>query len=40
MKVKIAYLGPQGTFTEEALNKYICSIKIDDEIDKILCVIM
>ncbi len=35
MKVKIAYLGPQGTFTEEALNKYISSIKSEDEIEKV-----
>ncbi|MCK5567972.1 MAG: prephenate dehydratase [Actinomycetia bacterium] len=40
MKVKIAYLGPQGTFTEEALNKYISSTKSDDEIEKIPCVTM
>ena len=35
MKGKIAYLGPQGTFTEEALNKYIGDIKSEDEIEKI-----
>ncbi len=35
MKVKIAYLGPPGTFTEEALNKYIGDIKSEDEIEKI-----
>ena len=35
MKIKIAYLGPQGTFTEEALNKYISSIKSEDEIEKV-----
>ncbi|MCJ7665873.1 MAG: prephenate dehydratase [Actinobacteria bacterium] len=35
MKVKIAYLGPQGTFTEEALDKHISSIKSEDEIEKI-----
>ncbi|MBA7522570.1 Bifunctional chorismate mutase/prephenate dehydratase [subsurface metagenome] len=40
MKVKIAYLGPQGTFTEEALNKYISSIKSEDEIEKIPCATM
>lgn len=40
MKVKIAYLGPQGTFTEEALNKYIGSTKSDDEIEKIPCATM
>ena len=40
MKVKIAYLGPQGTFTEEALNKYISSTKSDDEIEKIPCATM
>ena len=40
MKVKIAYLGPQGTFTEEALNKYISSTKSEDEIEKIPCATM
>ncbi len=40
MKVKIAYLGPQGTFTEEALNKYISSIKSEDEIEKVPCATM
>jgi len=40
MKVKIAYLGPQGTFTEEALNKYISSIKSKDEIEKVPCATM
>lgn len=40
MKVKIAYLGPQGTFTEEALNRYIRSIKSEDEIEKIPCATM
>ena len=35
MRVKIAYLGPQGTFTEEALDKYISDIKSKDEIEKI-----
>ena len=35
MRLKIAYLGPQGTFTEEALNKYIGDIKSGDEIEKI-----
>ena len=35
MRVKIAYLGPQGTFTEEALDKYIGDIKNGDEIEKI-----
>ncbi|GAG15333.1 unnamed protein product, partial [marine sediment metagenome] len=40
MKVKIAYLGPQGTFTEEALNKYINSTKSEDEIEKIPCATM
>ncbi len=35
MRVKIAYLGPQGTFTEEALDKYISDIKSEDEIEKI-----
>ncbi len=40
MKVKIAYLGPQGTFTEEALDKYISSTKSDDEIEKIPCATM
>jgi len=35
MGIKIAYLGPQGTFTEEALNKYISDIKSEDEIEKI-----
>lgn len=40
MKVKIAYLGPQGTFTEEALNRYIRSIKSEDKIEKIPCATM
>ena len=40
MKVKIAYLGPQGTFTEEALNKYIGDIKSEDEIEKVPCATM
>jgi prephenate dehydratase len=35
MRVKIAYLGPQGTFTGEALDKYISDIKSKDEIEKI-----
>ena len=35
MRVKIAYLGPQGTFTEEALDKYISDFKSKDEIEKI-----
>ncbi|MFC2159756.1 prephenate dehydratase [Actinomycetota bacterium] len=35
MRVKIAYLGPQGTFTEEALDKYIGDIGIEDEVEKI-----
>jgi prephenate dehydratase len=35
MKTKIAYLGPPGTFTEEALDKYIGLGKLKDEIEKI-----
>ncbi|MFC2145570.1 prephenate dehydratase [Actinomycetota bacterium] len=35
MRVKIAYLGPQGTFTEEALDKYISGIGSEDKIEKI-----
>ena len=35
MKTKIAYLGPPGTFTEEALDKYIGLGKLKDEVEKI-----
>ena len=35
MKTKIAYLGPPGTFTEEALNKYISLEKLKDSIEKL-----
>jgi prephenate dehydratase len=35
MKTKIAYLGPPGTFTEEALNKYIDLGKLKDAVEKI-----
>lgn len=35
MKIKIAYLGPPGTFTEEALDKYINIGKLEKSIEKI-----
>jgi len=35
MKTKIAYLGPPGTFTEEALNRYINIGKLEESIEKI-----
>ncbi len=35
MKTKIAYLGPPGTFTEEALDKYINIGKLEKSIEKI-----
>ncbi|HAJ94828.1 MAG TPA: prephenate dehydratase [Actinobacteria bacterium] len=35
MKKKIAYLGPPGTFTEEALDKYINIGKLEKSIEKI-----
>lgn len=35
MKTKIAYLGPPGTFTEEALDKYINIGKLGKSIEKI-----
>ncbi len=35
MKTKIAYLGPPGTFTEEALDKYIELGKLADSVEKI-----
>jgi prephenate dehydratase len=35
MKTKIAYLGPPGTFTEEALDKYISLEKLNDSIEKL-----
>jgi len=35
MKTKIAYLGPPGTFTEEALDKYIDIGKLGKSIEKI-----
>jgi len=35
MKKKIAYLGPPGTFTEEALDKYINTGKLEKSIEKV-----
>ena len=35
MKIKIAYLGPPGTFTEEALDKYLSLNELGDNIEKI-----
>jgi prephenate dehydratase len=35
MKTKIAYLGPPGTFTEEALDKYISLEKLKDLVEKL-----
>lgn len=35
MKKKIAYLGPPGTFTEEALDRYISIGKLEKNIEKI-----
>jgi len=35
MKTKIAYLGPPGTFTEEALDKYIGLEKLKASVEKI-----
>jgi prephenate dehydratase len=35
MKTKIAYLGPPGTFTEEALDKYLSLEKLKDLVEKL-----
>ena len=40
MKTKIAYLGPPGTFTEEALDKYIDLNKLKDNIEKVPYTVM
>jgi len=37
MEIIIAYLGPPGTFTEEALDKYISLNKLEEKIEKKSC---